>query len=505
MQAKDIWHYGLSHGIFSDKISGETPWQTLKSKLSVHIRKYGDASIFVRTSAGHFYLRELLMEPWKVYSADPWVPAPSHERVVVFPSTTLEKVERFQGLIEPLEVVRKEVLCSDSLRTMDRRKAELDDRHKQVLVYILVRRPGEILAYSRGTFSLTDRMLVGRDCVGFGGHVNDGDADLFSTESVGVRGAVARELLEELSVPAADRERLAAGQGFSIVGYLNDDSSPVGRRHFAVVVEYWVANSGEWERPVRGEESITKLRWLPTDSAVPNALRFEYWSQLVLRRFFPEMLKNERSYRIARRRPLTPPHRLVVAGQVGSGKTEACKLLQSEFGYCEVRTGFVMAELLGIPPIPETPREIFQRTAGAFVEQPDGCERLALAVKRAADIVESDRVLIDGVRHIATLDRLRALDERRRLGLLYVATPPDVAFEFYRTREAPGASVHDFLRVRDAPGEEEVEDLLGRADAVIDNWFGRKQYLDALRRLMEELGVEPRSHSSRAENARGIT
>jgi hypothetical protein len=34
-----------------------------------------------------------------------------------------------------------------------------------------------------------------------------------------------------------------------------------------------------------------------------------------------------------------------------------------------------------------------------------------------------------------------------------------------------------------------VQDLLSRADAVIDNWFGRKQYLDALRRLMTDLGT----------------
>ena len=95
------------------------------------------------------------------------------------------------------------------------------------------------------------------------------------------------------------------------------------------------------------------------------------------------------------------------------------------------------------------------------------------------------------MRHVATFDQLRDLDKSRKVGLLYIATPPDVAFQFYRTREALGASIHDFLRVRDAPGEEEVQDLLARADAVIDNWFGRQQYLDAIRRLMKYLDVSP--------------
>jgi predicted NUDIX family phosphoesterase len=492
MTPRDIWNYGFNNGLFSDKVAGETPWQTLKSKLSVHIRKYGSESVFIRTSPGHFYLRELLGDPWELYEADPWRPSSSGERVVTFPSSILDSVDRFQGLVAPSVGVRDMVLCSSFLRPMDRRSAEQDDAHKQVLVYILVRRPGQILAYRRGTFSLTDRMLVGNDCVGFGGHVNDTDIDLFSDELVGIRGAVARELLEELTMPIADRDQLTVGEGFSVVGYLNDDSSDVGRRHFAVVVEYWVANPNQWDRPIRGEESIAKVRWLSTESAVSKAEHFEYWSQLVLRKFFPRMLKNEASFRIARRRLLIPPHWLVVSGEVGSGKTEACRLLCDEYGYHEIRTSLLMAQLLGLPPIPETPRTVFQRAAGKFISDPVGVEQLVQAIVAAAESArQSDRVLIDGVRQIATLDRLRNLSRSQKIGMLYIATPPDVAFEFYRTREAPGASIHDFLRVRDAPGEEEVQDLLSRADAVIDNWFGRDQYMDAIRRLMGHLGVSP--------------
>ncbi len=491
MSAKDIWLVGHQNGIFPDKIAGRTPWQTLKSKLCVHIRTLGSESAFVRTSPGRFYLRELLDETWTIYDAPRWLPPASDERVVAFPSALLDSIERFQGILEPKEIIRTEILSEATLTTMDRGAAEVDDDHKQVLVYILVRRPGQILAYRRGTFTLTDRMLVGADCVGFGGHVNDSDLDLFSDDAVGVRGAVARELLEELSMPLADRTEVTMGRGFSIIGYLNDDSSAVGRRHFAVVVEYWVANSDDWDTPVRGEESITKLRWLSTADPISKAEHFEYWSQLALRRFFPDMLQNETSYRIARRGPLKPPHRLAVVGQVGSGKTEACSLLRREYGYGEVRTGLIMAELLGLPPIPETPREVFQLAAGAFIDAPKGVECLAEAIAQAVDDRSGDRVLVDGIRHAATLYRLRELEQARRWGVLYVATPPDVAFRFYSTREAPGASIHDFLRVRDAPGEEDVGALLGRADAVIDNWFGLRQYIEALRRLMAELGVSP--------------
>src|SRR5438067_685818 len=60
LRPKEIVDLGLREGFFSDKRIGVTPDQTMKSKLSVHIRRYGDASPFVRTGPGRFYLRELL-------------------------------------------------------------------------------------------------------------------------------------------------------------------------------------------------------------------------------------------------------------------------------------------------------------------------------------------------------------------------------------------------------------------------------------------------------------
>jgi predicted NUDIX family phosphoesterase/dephospho-CoA kinase len=492
MRVREIWESGHDNGDFSDKIAGETPWQTLKSKLCVDIRKHGDRSLFVRTSAGHFYLRDILDEPWAIYDAPPLAPPPTKEKVVVFRSAFLDRIGRFQGIIDPRSNVESEVLSSANLIAMDRRKAEMSDEYKQVLVYVMVRRRNQILAYRRGKYSLTDRMLVGSDCVGFGGHVDNNDIDLFSKDSIGIKHAVARELLEELTVPPVDRERLLLGNGISIVGYLNDDSSAVGRRHFAVIVEYWVANEGDWDQPLRGEESITKLRWLGVDENLPNAQQFEYWSQLVLRRFLPSTLSTEPAFRIIRRRPLVPPHRLVVVGQVGSGKTEACNLLRDEFGYYVIRTGRLMAELLGLPPIPETPRAQFQAEAARFIGRGDGIERLARTICSELEKAERGRVLVDGVRQVATFERLKAFLGTGRLGLLYVETPPDVAFEFYQSREDASVGLMKFLDVRDGPGEEEVRAFLGQADGVVYNWFGRTRYLSAVRELMTALGVERR-------------
>jgi hypothetical protein len=60
MSARELVDLGLKRQLFSDNASGKAPHQTMKSKLSVHIRRLADASPFVRASPGRLYLRHLL-------------------------------------------------------------------------------------------------------------------------------------------------------------------------------------------------------------------------------------------------------------------------------------------------------------------------------------------------------------------------------------------------------------------------------------------------------------
>jgi len=60
MRPQEIVSVAIRNGMLSDKRAGKTPHQTMKSKLSVHVRKHGDKSIFVRMEPGKFYLRHLL-------------------------------------------------------------------------------------------------------------------------------------------------------------------------------------------------------------------------------------------------------------------------------------------------------------------------------------------------------------------------------------------------------------------------------------------------------------
>jgi hypothetical protein len=81
-----------------------------------------------------------------------------------------------------------------------------------------------------------------------------------------------------------------------------------------------------------------------------------------------------------------------------------------------------------------------------------------------------------------------------RLAMIYVQTPPDIAYEMYRLREARDEltfTYRDFLRIYDAIVESDIPSLGRHADLYIYNAFG----IDAFRRTLEELssGLEKSS------------
>jgi predicted NUDIX family phosphoesterase len=490
----------MGQPLFSDNIAGRTPWQTMKSKLSVHIRRYGEASPFVRTGPGKFYLRTLLGGTEQPYQAKPIRPPKSQEKVVVFETTALDKVTTWQGLRTNWGKPAKRIFDKLMPFYLPRYDIEQDGSYTQLLTYVLVRHGDSLLAYRRGTYTRVAQFLQGSFCVGFGGHVVEDDLDLFSLETMGVFECAARELNEELCLPAEDRERLKRYEGLEILGVINDDSSDVGRRHIAFVMQYGVSSSlqwkkplREWDPPLRNEKGITQLQWVSARRSSGVLLwSFEYWSQLCLREFAPELVLARPAYRILRKPRLRPPHVLCVVGPVGSGKTLATAVLKSDFGYEEINTGRVVAELLGIPPVPTTPRAEFQARAWTFISQSNGPKRLARRLAELVGSSSSDRILVDGLRQRATVNLLRQDCSGCRVGLLFVHTPADLAYRFYAKRVAQGASIADFLEVRSARVESEVQALIGEADAVLYNWTGTLEYRNTISQMMSELEIKRR-------------
>jgi predicted NUDIX family phosphoesterase/dephospho-CoA kinase len=459
----------------------------MKAKISVDIRRKGASSRFVRTAPNTFYLRQLVTEETRIYAATPQAPLGSRELVVTLPESLLERLGRFQGISRQTELYFRNVLRHENSLLIPRIEAEQSERYKQLLTYIMVVQGDMLLSFRRGSFNRVEDYLRGSLCIGFGGHISQIDLNLFNSADYRqlILDNAARELSEELQLPASELEKLSLRKGLEIVGLLNDDSSPTGRKHFAVVLRYRLDPRPIWVQPTRGEKSITQLQWLDLTALSSQLREFEYWSQLCLSAFYARTVRTQPSFLIRRRAPFKRKHLLVLVGGIGSGKSAATSVLTTDFGYQEVNSGRVLAKLLAIPPIPRTSRDKFQEQAWRFISTKTGPKRFATALLESASRVD-DVALIDGIRQKATLDELRRLSTTP-LAIVFVYTPPHIAFQFYSGREDQAMTIHDFLRLYDAPVEAEVKKMLSSADAVLYNWTGKVQYERVVRQMMREL------------------
>lgn len=483
MTAKQIVDYAMNHALFTDRVSGKTPHQTMKSKLSVDVRRYGDNSRFVRTRPGAFSIREAVPTE-DIYEAKPYARSPDQSDVRVVLPSRLNKLGRFQGIERNWKRYARLLERHEEVEYQPRAAAERTEEWKQVLTYILVTRGDRVLCFRRGNFSRVEDYLRGSLCIGFGGHVIREDFDLLAHGVQGLLRSAARELGEELRLPPEDVQRLATSENIEVIGVLNDDSSVVGRKHIAFLLRYEVSSSNDWLQPVRGEKSIAQLHWIEPEPFPYPIWRFEYWSQLCLRTYLPRISNSAPAFRLVRKARLRDANVIFVMGTVGSGKTEAARLIAQYTDRAYINSGEIVAELLGIAAVMPESRENFQRSAMGFISSGDGPVRLAEAIC-ARIAAAGGRAIVDGVRQRATLDCIyQLLGGRRCCAILYVHTPPDMAHKFYCARKGEKIPFQKFLSVRDAAVEIEVPKFIRDADGVVYNWFGRKQYRQTLRQFV---------------------
>lgn len=507
MRVQDIVAQAQDSGLFSDEMFSRTPQKSMQARLSMEIVKNGDNSTFVRTGKGVFFLRDLLAngapsdsgvgslalkptEKLKPYRANPRRPRQTKENVLVISGTQCREILDFQGLKPGKEIYLERLLNSD-LQHMSRTSAEENEQFKQVITYVLVTHKHHVLSFRRGRFNRAAQFLRGSLCIGFGGHVTDQDYSLFTSEDFGIRQNAVRELTEEIKVEGLDPVILA--DQLSFVGLINDNSTSLGRKHLAVVYQYEIAEAdwGKWQRVAKHELSINELRWIDTECESINLVEFEYWSQLCWRTLSPETVEAQAEYRIFKKKPFKSPHILAVVGGIGSGKSSATDVLETRFGYKKVNSGEVLAELMGLPPVPTTPRKEFQESAWAFINRDEGPEQLASALFAAASSLGNSHVIVDGIRQRTTLEALRKKADGA-LALLYVHATPDLAWQLYCKREHLDEVKYEsvFFDTIGAEVETEVNLMMNDADAVIYNWSGETNYENAVSSMARILGLK---------------
>lgn len=499
LNARELVNYGLEDDLFPARGLSRTPQKSMQARLSMNILNNPN-SAFVRTSRGRFLLREQLAQPepgslpvgdrgQSVYTALRREPLEPTELVLALSRENYQDILDFQGIGRTAIKNPLEFITPVTTRYLPRTLAETLDDHKQIITYTVIQYQSKILSFRRGLYNRAANFLRGAQCVGFGGHVSDADNTLFSFRDSGIRQNAAREIWEELMLPKG-RPQIEP-INLEYLGILNDDSSDVGLRHMAVVLRYWVDDWNEWRHVRRGEASINRLQWVDTTKERLNLSEYEYWSQLVIREFFRTSLRMSPGYKIQRKAVFKKPHILCVVGALGSGKSTTTAFLRDRCGYEEVNSGRVLAQLMRIPPIPETDRATFQEAAHRFISRPEGPSRLGAALAKAAMASGSSRIIVDGVRHPETLEALRQ-KSALPVALFFVYTPPDVAFEMYRTREGHGETTTTFEEFIDrykAPVENRVRYMIGDADVITFNWLDVEAYAQTLEELVEQIGA----------------
>ncbi len=193
------------------------------------------------------------------------------QRVLVVPGSEFDRLGRFQGFSSEADRYLKTLLVPELAHFAPRAEVEDDPSLKQLIPYVIFRAGDQIFCYTRGKSGGESRLRAKRS-LGVGGHVDEEDADGRGTFEA-YEMALSRELDEEVSVGCPGI--------LTLVGLINDDSTPVGQVHLGVVHLY------ELDRPsvIPREDALADAGFLSLDEIRDQVEGFETWSQICLRAF----------------------------------------------------------------------------------------------------------------------------------------------------------------------------------------------------------------------------
>ncbi|HZR67440.1 MAG TPA: hypothetical protein VFB01_00160, partial [Burkholderiales bacterium] len=372
------------------------------------------------------------------------------------------------GLVEYLREKR-------NLQYVPRRIAETTTEYKQLIAYVwLETEDGHVMSYTRGKYSSAHRtLLLGRQSVGFGGHVLQQDAEnLFAASDAGIQQAAEREVSEELKTKISLHAQP--------VGMIWDESSFEGQKHIGIVMRGIIP----WRRQPanRGrEQSINQIQFLTKRQLWDAYHAMEFWSQLLIREFASDVKPQVISTIVPAARPRTIGH-IVLVGEIANGKSSIATALAQKHGYRVISASGTLRRILGVADMGEKHRLEFQEIALKFINTDTGPATLARAIADEILAGGSGVAVIDGVRQINTLAALRAV--LPSVIVLYIDCPRDIACSNYQTR-LPGATISQFAAVREHEVEAELPLFRYEADAILNNADKFENTMSVLLRWLE--------------------
>lgn len=264
---KELVEIGLTKGML--KTQGETPWQTMKSKLSTDILKKKNNSLFMRADKGKFALRTWTEQTTNEYIAQRYQKALLDEEIVVFHKSSLRRYLPTNGISNSVLENSNELL--NECFPMQRRIAEGSFSVIQLVSGFLVHYKNEFITYKR-TKRLPESRLHHSYSVMFGGHLNPDDVpplfDIFKPEFG--QNLLLRELHEEIIIEKPI---------VTYKGLLYDDSRDVSSQHLCLIFDVELS-SRDYEIGERGFLQDPKFE--TKSDMLKRVSDFENWSVLII-------------------------------------------------------------------------------------------------------------------------------------------------------------------------------------------------------------------------------
>lgn len=197
------------------------------------------------------------------------VDALSEEHVLVIPAQRLEMLGNFAGFMPFDQQSFDAILDPQFMQFRPRSTVEEDPSFKQLIPYCVLQVGADndrrIFQYTRGS-GQGEKRLHAKRSIGIGGHISREDAvgaDLY-------RSGMQRELSEEMVIESELTEHT--------LGFIYDDSSPVGRVHLGVVHLLQLVAPSARAR----ESELIDSGFTPLEELLAQRDHFETWSQLCL-------------------------------------------------------------------------------------------------------------------------------------------------------------------------------------------------------------------------------
>jgi predicted NUDIX family phosphoesterase len=191
---------------------------------------------------------------------------PLDEKVLVIGAERFRDLGSFHGFRPADAAYQHALLDSKAFEFLPRFQVESDPNFKQLIPYIVLKYQDRLFHYRRGSMG-TEKRLQALRSIGIGGHISSEDVrggeDLYRT-------GMLRELREEVTISAGWTEQL--------LGFINDDRTPVGRVHLGVVHLFELAQPDVFAQ----EEAIAEGAIDSLEKLVGRMEEFETWSQFVL-------------------------------------------------------------------------------------------------------------------------------------------------------------------------------------------------------------------------------